>query len=45
MQVIDLGEEAPDGVLRRLFINLEKLKNTGDEVATELEKKLRIIVS
>ncbi|KAL8031443.1 hypothetical protein ABFX02_13G025000 [Erythranthe guttata] len=44
-QVIDLGEEAPDGVLRRLFVNLERLKNNGDEVASELEKKLKIIVA
>ncbi|KAL0444223.1 UNVERIFIED_CONTAM: Diacylglycerol kinase [Sesamum latifolium] len=44
-QVIDLTEEAPDSVLRRLFINLEKLKNSGDGTAPELEKKLKIIVA
>ncbi|KAL3647153.1 Diacylglycerol kinase 5 [Castilleja foliolosa] len=44
-QVIDLGEEAPDTVLHRLFVNLERLKNNGDEIAPDLEKKLRIIVA
>ncbi|GFP89541.1 diacylglycerol kinase 5 [Phtheirospermum japonicum] len=44
-QVIDLGEEAPDTVLHRLFLNLERLKNNGDKIASELEKKLRIIVA
>ncbi|KAK6134821.1 hypothetical protein DH2020_031435 [Rehmannia glutinosa] len=44
-QVIDLGETAPDTVLHRLFLNLEKLKNNGDEIAPELEKKLKIIVA
>lgn len=44
-QVFDLGEEAPDSVLRRLFLNLEKLKLSGDEFADKIEEKLRIIVS
>ncbi|KAL1560717.1 Diacylglycerol kinase 5 [Salvia divinorum] len=44
-QVIDLGEEAPDGVLRKVFINLERLKNRGDENASEFEKNLRLIVA
>ncbi|KAL6535839.1 hypothetical protein OROHE_012683 [Orobanche hederae] len=44
-QVIDLGEEAPDTVLRKLFLNLERLKNNGDAIASELEKKLKIIVA
>ncbi|KAL6554022.1 Diacylglycerol kinase 5 [Orobanche minor] len=44
-QVIDLGEEAPDTVLRKLFLNLERLKNNGDAIAYELEKKLKIIVA
>lgn len=44
-QVFELGEEAPDTVLRRVFLNLERLKQNGDEFAPKLEKKLRIIVS
>ncbi|GER48197.1 diacylglycerol kinase [Striga asiatica] len=44
-QVFDLGSEGPDSVLRRVFLNLERLKNNGDEFATKLEKKLRIIVA
>ncbi|KAG6416919.1 hypothetical protein SASPL_124360 [Salvia splendens] len=44
-QVIDLGEEAPDSVLRKLFINLERLKNRGDGNASEIEKNLRLIVA
>ncbi|KAL1821699.1 hypothetical protein DCAR_0418131 [Daucus carota subsp. sativus] len=44
-QVYDLNEETPDKVLRRLFINLEKLKTNGDAVAHKVEEKLRIIVA
>ncbi|KAH6775302.1 diacylglycerol kinase 5 [Perilla frutescens var. hirtella] len=44
-QVFDLGEEAPDKVLRRVFLNLERLKQNGDEFAPKLQKKLRIIVA
>ncbi|GFQ07209.1 diacylglycerol kinase 5 [Phtheirospermum japonicum] len=44
-QVFDLGEEGPDSVLRRVFLNLERLKNNGDEFAPKLAKKLRIIVA
>ncbi|KAK4364108.1 hypothetical protein RND71_015466 [Anisodus tanguticus] len=44
-QVFDLGEETPDSVLRRLYLNLEKLKSNGDEYATKLEERLRIIVA
>ncbi|KAG8364643.1 hypothetical protein BUALT_Bualt18G0018700 [Buddleja alternifolia] len=44
-QVFDLGEEAPDIVLRRIFLNFEKLKNNGDELAPQFENKLRIIVA
>ncbi|KAK4486891.1 hypothetical protein RD792_006199 [Penstemon davidsonii] len=44
-QVFDLGEEAPDSVLRRIFLDLERLKNNGDEFAQELKKKLKIIVA
>lgn len=42
-QVFDLGEEGPDKVLHRLYANFEKLKNSGDDLAVEIEKKLRII--
>ncbi|KAK4484872.1 hypothetical protein RD792_007472 [Penstemon davidsonii] len=44
-QVFDVGEESPDSVLHRVFLNLEKLKNNGDEFARVLEKKLKIIVA
>ncbi|XP_060202400.1 diacylglycerol kinase 5-like [Lycium barbarum] len=44
-QVFDLGEETPDSVLRRLYLNLSKLKSNGDEFATLLEERLRIIVA
>ncbi|KAK6120614.1 hypothetical protein DH2020_045647 [Rehmannia glutinosa] len=44
-QVFDLGEKSPDSVLRRIFLNLERLKNNGDEFAPKLAKKLRIIVA
>ncbi|XP_047338450.1 diacylglycerol kinase 5-like [Impatiens glandulifera] len=44
-QVIDLLEEAPDNVLRRVYFNLEKLKSNGDELAPQIEEKLRIIVA
>ncbi|KAL8511079.1 hypothetical protein ACS0TY_017774 [Phlomoides rotata] len=44
-QVFDLGEESPDSVLRRIFLNLERLKKNGDEFAPKLEQKLRIIVA
>lgn len=44
-QVFDLGEESPQSVLRRVYLNLERLKKNGDEFAPQLEKKLRIIVS
>lgn len=32
-------------MLRRVFLNIERLKQNGDEFAPKLEKKLRIIVS
>lgn len=44
-KVFDLGEETPDVVLRRIFLNLEKLKLNGDEIAVDIQKKLRLIVS
>lgn len=44
-QVFDLGEEAPDKALRRIYVNLEKLKADEDEFAAKIEERLRIIVS
>ncbi|XP_042009526.1 diacylglycerol kinase 5-like [Salvia splendens] len=44
-QVIDLGEEAPDSVLRKVFINIERLKARGDESASEFEMNLKLIVA
>ncbi|KAJ6693358.1 hypothetical protein OIU85_004156 [Salix viminalis] len=43
-QVFDLGKEAPDLVLRRIYLNLEKLKS-NDEFAAKIQEKLRIIVA
>ncbi|KAG4170245.1 hypothetical protein ERO13_A12G136500v2 [Gossypium hirsutum] len=44
-QVTDLGEEAPDKVLRRLYISLEKLKQENDKFAAKIYERLRIIVA
>ncbi|XP_058073152.1 diacylglycerol kinase 1 [Magnolia sinica] len=44
-QVFDLGEDAPDQVLTKLYGNLEKLKACGDDLASEIMKRLRIIVA
>ncbi|KAL7193886.1 hypothetical protein ACSBR2_025512 [Camellia fascicularis] len=44
-QVVDLLEEAPDAVLHRLYLNLEKLKLNGDELALRIQENLRIIVA
>lgn len=44
-QVFDVEEEAPDKVLRRVYIRLEKLKQENDEFATKIHENLRIIVS
>lgn len=44
-QVFDLNEAAPDKVLHQLFFNLEKHKHAGDSLATEIQKRLRIIVA
>ncbi|CAL9754080.1 unnamed protein product [Musa acuminata subsp. burmannicoides] len=45
VQVFDLGEEAPDKVLHRLYANFEKLKSDGDKLAAEIERTLRLIVA
>ncbi|RWR88092.1 Diacylglycerol kinase [Cinnamomum micranthum f. kanehirae] len=44
-QVFELGEEAPDKVLHRIYSNLEKLNSSGDVFAAEIRKRLRIIVA
>ncbi|VFQ83266.1 unnamed protein product [Cuscuta campestris] len=44
-QVFDLGEESPDRVLRRLYLNLEKLKSNGDVLSLKLQERLRIVVA
>ncbi|KAK1304147.1 Diacylglycerol kinase 5 [Acorus calamus] len=44
-QVFDLGEEAPDKALHKLYMNLERLKSSGSEFAAEIQRKLRIIVA
>ncbi|XP_052177288.1 diacylglycerol kinase 5-like [Diospyros lotus] len=44
-QVFDLLEEAPDAVLRRVYLNLQKLKLGGDELAPKIEERLKIIVA
>ncbi|KAI8551798.1 hypothetical protein RHMOL_Rhmol06G0215200 [Rhododendron molle] len=44
-QVVDLLEEAPDTVLHRLYLNLEKLKLNGDELSPKIQERLRIIVA
>nr|XP_011460120.1 PREDICTED: diacylglycerol kinase 5 isoform X1 [Fragaria vesca subsp. vesca] len=44
-QVFDVGEEAPDNVLRRIYVNLGTHKRNGDEFAIKIQEKLRIIVA
>ncbi|KAJ8754693.1 hypothetical protein K2173_010784 [Erythroxylum novogranatense] len=44
-QVVDLGENAPDKVLREIYSTLQRLKFNGDELAAEIENRLRIIVA
>ncbi|KAG8386255.1 hypothetical protein BUALT_Bualt03G0129900 [Buddleja alternifolia] len=44
-QVFDLGEKKPDKVLHELYINLEKHKQNGDDLAAEIQRRLRIIVA
>ncbi|WOL03439.1 diacylglycerol kinase 5-like [Canna indica] len=45
VQVFDLGEDAPDKVLHKLYGNLEKLKSEGDPLAAHIEATLRLIVA
>ncbi|XP_039853096.1 diacylglycerol kinase 5-like isoform X2 [Panicum virgatum] len=42
-QVFDLSEEAPDKVLHRLYVNLERLKMEGDILAVQIWRRLRLI--
>ncbi|KAL1345800.1 hypothetical protein HN51_019494 [Arachis hypogaea] len=44
-QVFDLGEEAPEKVLSRVYANLERLKVQGDQLATGIMESLRLIVA
>ncbi|XP_072989078.1 diacylglycerol kinase 5-like isoform X1 [Typha latifolia] len=44
-QIFNLGEKAPDKVLRELYQNLERLKSNGDNFAAEVQKHLRLIVA
>ncbi|XP_057751831.1 diacylglycerol kinase 1-like isoform X1 [Arachis stenosperma] len=44
-QVFDLGSNAPDMVLHRIYSKLEKLKHNGDTFAAEIQERLRIIVA
>ncbi|XP_020886602.1 diacylglycerol kinase 5 isoform X2 [Arabidopsis lyrata subsp. lyrata] len=42
-QVFDLDQETPDKVLRRIYLNLERLKD--DDFARQIREKLKIIVA
>lgn len=44
-QVFDLLEEAPDKVLSRFYINLERLTQNEDSIAVKIRQKLRLIVA
>uniref|UniRef100_A0A7N0REQ6 Diacylglycerol kinase n=1 Tax=Kalanchoe fedtschenkoi TaxID=63787 RepID=A0A7N0REQ6_KALFE len=44
-QVFDLEENAPEIVLQKLFTSLETLKRSGDYLAGEILKRLRILVA
>ncbi|WCJ32098.1 diacylglycerol kinase 5 [Euphorbia peplus] len=44
-QVIDLTEQAPDKILRQVYATLQILMNNGDQFATQIHKRLRIIVA
>ena len=40
-----MNQEAPDKSLNRIYVNLEKLKASEDELASKIQESLRIIVS
>ncbi|KAI9086785.1 hypothetical protein K1719_031379 [Acacia pycnantha] len=44
-QVFDLGEEAPDKVLRRIYANFENFKLQDDQFAIKTMEKLKLIVA
>ncbi|KAI3439822.1 Diacylglycerol kinase (DAG kinase) [Psidium guajava] len=44
-QVFDLGQESPDKVLSRIYMNLEKLKLEGNDPAARIQETLKIIVA
>ncbi|KAF8026181.1 hypothetical protein BT93_F2864 [Corymbia citriodora subsp. variegata] len=44
-QVFDLRETAPGEVLQKLYENLEILKQDGDPLASEIQKRLKLIVA
>ncbi|GAA0156063.1 kinase [Lithospermum erythrorhizon] len=44
-QVIDLGEKSPEKVLHQLYFNLERHHKNGDNMSTEIQKTLRVIVA
>ncbi|KAL9297650.1 hypothetical protein ACSQ67_023546 [Phaseolus vulgaris] len=44
-QVFDLGEQAPDTVLRTVYANLESLNLQGHQFAETMMKKLKLIVA
>uniref|UniRef100_A0A453FPK7 DAGKc domain-containing protein n=1 Tax=Aegilops tauschii subsp. strangulata TaxID=200361 RepID=A0A453FPK7_AEGTS len=44
-QVFDLLDETPDKVLHKLYNNVERLKRDGDTLASEIHRRLRLIVA
>ncbi|KAH0689316.1 hypothetical protein KY289_016674 [Solanum tuberosum] len=44
-KVFDLGDEAPNSVLRRLYLNIERLKGNGGRFSAEIEERMRIIIA
>ncbi|KAI3427525.1 Diacylglycerol kinase (DAG kinase) [Psidium guajava] len=44
-QVFDLVETAPEEVIQQLYENLENLKGDGDPLASEIQKRLKLIVA
>ncbi|TKY66905.1 Diacylglycerol kinase 5 [Spatholobus suberectus] len=44
-QVVDLGEHAPDKILREVYANLEGLNQRGDQFAINIKERLKLIVA
>nr|GEW27128.1 diacylglycerol kinase 5-like isoform X1 [Tanacetum cinerariifolium] len=44
-QVFDLGEDAPDEVLHRVYLTLDYLRLNGDTLANNIKQRLRVIVA